>query len=109
VIKSIKYVAVAVLAAVSLSGCSLLQNELFTESFWAGSPIYKNDQAELGIAELAKGNYVTAEGHFLKALKVNSRDIDALIGAGILYQNTGPNTSLPKFRPANLQPIQQLT
>ena len=91
-IKSIKYVAVAVLAAVSLSGCSLLQNELFTESFWAGSPIYKNDQAELGIAELAKGNYVTAEGHFLKALKVNSRDIDALIGAGILYQNTGQST-----------------
>ena len=40
-----------------------MQNELFTESFWAGSPIYENDQAELGVAELAKGNYVTAEGH----------------------------------------------
>ncbi len=72
-----------------MGGCSFLQNELFTESFWAGSPIYQNDQAELGVAELAKGNYVTAEGLFLKALRVNSRDVDALIGAGILYQNTG--------------------
>ena len=69
-----------------------MQNELFTKSFWAGSPIYENDQAELGVAELAKGNYVTAEGHFLKALRANSRDIDALIGAGILYQNTGQLT-----------------
>lgn len=92
VIKSIKHVAVAVAAVVSLSGCSLLQNELFTESFWAGSPIYENDQAELGVADLAKGNYVSAEGHFLKALRANSRDIDALIGAGILYQNTGQLT-----------------
>jgi len=91
-IKSIKHVAVAIVAALSLSGCSLLQNELFTESFWAGSPMYENDQAELGVAELAKGNYVTAEGYFLKALRANSRDIDALIGAGILYQNTGQLT-----------------
>lgn len=69
-----------------------MQNELFTESFWAGSPIYENNQAELGVAELAKGNYVTAEGYFLKALRANSHDIDALIGAGILYQNTGQLT-----------------
>ena len=91
-IKSIKCVVVAVLIIVPLGGCSLIQNELFTESFWSGSPIYQNNQAELGVAELAKGNYVTAEGLFLKALKVNSRDIDALIGSGILYQNTGQLT-----------------
>jgi tetratricopeptide (TPR) repeat protein len=92
VIKSIKCVVVAVLIVVPLGGCSLIQNELFTESFWSGSPIYQNNQAELGVAELAKGNYVTAEGLFLKALKVNPRDIDALIGSGILYQNTGQLT-----------------
>ncbi len=46
----------------------------------------------MGIAELAKGNYITAEAHFKKALKSNPRDIDALIGAGILYQNTGQLT-----------------
>jgi hypothetical protein len=92
VIKSIKYVTFAFSMAMSLSGCSLLQNDLFTESFWVGSPIYENNHAELGVAELAKGNYVTAEGFLLKALKVSDRDIDALIGLGILYQNTGQST-----------------
>ncbi len=66
--------------------------ELFSESFWATSPLGQNQNAELGIAELAKGNFVTAEGHFRKALKANPRDIDALLGAAILYQNTGQQT-----------------
>lgn len=91
-IKSIKRIAVIAGVAVSLGGCGLMQNDLFTESFWAGSPLRNNNEGELGIAELAKGNYVTAEGHFQKALKANPRDIDALIGAGILYQNTGQIT-----------------
>lgn len=72
-----------------LSGCAFFDNNIFEESFWASSPFKKNDEAELGLAELAKGNYVTAEGHFQRALKANSRDIYALLGAGILYQNTG--------------------
>lgn len=72
-----------------LSGCAVFDNNLFEESFWASSPFRKNDEAELGLADLAKGNYVTAEGHFQKALKANPRDIYALLGAGILYQNTG--------------------
>lgn len=92
VIKSIKRIAIVAVAVGSLGGCGLMQNELFTESFWAGSPLYENNEAELGIAELAKGNFVTAEGRFQKALKTNPRDIDALIGAGILYQNTGQLT-----------------
>lgn len=92
VIKSFKQVALVTAAVVTLSGCSLLQSDLFTESFWAGSPLHDNNEAELGIAELTKGNYVTAEGRFQKALKSNPRDIDALIGAGILYQNTGQLT-----------------
>ncbi len=76
-------------AAGLLSGCAVFDGNLFEESFWASSPFKQNDQAELGIAQLAKGNYVTAEGHFQRALKANSRDVDALLGAGILYQNTG--------------------
>jgi hypothetical protein len=66
-----------------------MQGELFDETFWAGSPFRVNDEAELGIADMAKGNYVSAEAHFKRALRTNPRDIDALIGAGILYQNTG--------------------
>jgi len=92
VIRPIKNIVVAALTVVSLSGCSLMQGDLFSESFWAGSPLRVNDEAELGVAELAKGNYVTAEAHFRRALKSNPRDIDALIGAGILYQNTGQLT-----------------
>ncbi|MBT7510255.1 MAG: hypothetical protein HN650_07540, partial [Rhodospirillaceae bacterium] len=77
------------LAVISLGGCGLMQGDLFSDSFWAGAPFRQNNEAELGIAELAKGNYITAEAHFKKALRGNPRDIDALIGAGILYQNTG--------------------
>ncbi len=91
-VKSIRQVAFSALTVVALSGCTLMQNDLFTDSFWAGSPLLENTEAELGIAQLSKGNYVTAEGHFQKALKTNPRDIDALLGAGILYQNTGQLT-----------------
>ncbi|MBT3661988.1 MAG: tetratricopeptide repeat protein [Rhodospirillaceae bacterium] len=80
------------LAVISLGGCGLMQGDLFSDSFWAGAPFRQNNEAELGIAELAKGNYITAEAHFKKALRGNPRDIDALIGAGILYQNTGQLT-----------------
>jgi len=92
VIGPIKRIAVAALTSVLLGGCSLISPDLFSSSFWAGSPFSVNQEAELGIAELAKGNYVTAQAHFQRALKSNSRDIDALIGAGILYQNTGQLT-----------------
>jgi len=81
-----------VVLAAGLSGCGILQGQLLDESFWAGSPFHNNQEAELGIAELAKGNYITSEAHFKRALKGNPRDIDALIGAGILYQNTGQLT-----------------
>jgi tetratricopeptide (TPR) repeat protein len=75
-----------------LGGCGMMQGQIFNESFWAGSPFHDNAEAELGIAEMAKGNYITAESHFKKALRGNPRDIDALLGAGILYQNTGQMT-----------------
>jgi len=72
-----------------LSGCALVDGDLFSKSFWSSSPFNKNEQAELGIAELAKGNYVTADNYFQQALQANPRDVHALLGAGILYQNTG--------------------
>ena len=85
--------AVVAVASMGLGACGALsESQIFTDTFWAGSPIKKNDEAELGIAELAKGNFVTAESHFLKALQANPKDVDALLGAGILYQNTGQIT-----------------
>ncbi len=89
IVKLVTKGAALCVVAVVLSGCGLLNNGVFKESFWASSPFKQNDEAELGIAELAKGNYVTAEGHFQRALNANMRDIDALLGSGILYQNTG--------------------
>lgn len=86
---SLSRFACLLVAGTVLSGCAIFDGEVFDRSFWSSSPFNKNEQAELGIAELAKGNYVTAEGYFQKALKANPRDVHALIGAGILYQNTG--------------------
>ena len=92
-IERIKHIAVLVAASAALSGCGLLQQDMFTASFWdLGLLSSQNIQAELGIAEMAKGNYITAEGRFKNALRTNPKDINALIGAGILYQNTGQST-----------------
>ncbi|MDA1091333.1 MAG: tetratricopeptide repeat protein [Proteobacteria bacterium] len=88
----LKRIAFVVLIAIGLGACGLFQGDLFQNSFWASSPFQNNDEAELGIAELAKGNYVTAEGHFQRALRRNPKDVHALLGAGILYQNTGQLT-----------------
>ncbi len=85
--------AAVVAAAIGLGACGgVLQGDLFKESFWASSPLKQNDEAELGLAEMAKGNYVAAEGHYQRALKANSRDVHALLGQGILYQTTGQTT-----------------
>lgn len=85
--------AFVAVASMGLGACGALQeSQIFTDSFWASSPLKQNDEAELGIAELAKGNFVTAESHFQKALQANPKDVDALLGAGILYQNTGQIT-----------------
>lgn len=81
--------AFIIVAGTVLSGCAIFDGDVFNESFWSSSPFKKNEQAELGIAELAKGNYVTADGYFQRALDANPRDVHALLGAGILYQNTG--------------------
>ncbi len=92
-IRRLKRFGVVLTATVGLSACGgILAGNLFDESFWFGSPLRENTQAELGLAEMAKGNFVTAEGNFKKALKYNSRDVHALLGLGILYQNTGQET-----------------
>jgi len=72
----------------------MFQGDLFQNSFWSSSPFQfkENEDAERGIAALAKGNYVSAEGHFKSALRRNPKDVHALLGAGILYQNTGQLT-----------------
>lgn len=88
----IKRLAIAGLAAAGLSGCGLAQE---SDSFWQGG--FWNDKAaapsttatDLGLAELAKGNYSQAEAYLADALRKDPNDQYANLAAGLLYQNTG--------------------
>lgn len=102
----------ALMAAVILGGCSQLNKGKITDpNFWESSPlITNNEDAELGLAELTKGNYGVAEAYFNKSLSRNDRDVTALMGLGILYQNTGQATKARQayeavlaIRPSNTQ------
>jgi len=91
--RRMKHIAVVLVASIGLSACGAMQTEIFDQSFWSNSPAKQNTSAELGLAELAKGNYVGAEGMFQKALKANPQDVHALLGLGMIYQNNGQITS----------------
>lgn len=87
-------IATVVLALGGLSACGAIQDsQVFQSDFWqfSGGPS-DNNEAELGLAELAKGNNVAAQGHFEKALAANPEDVYALYGLAVLYQNTGQPT-----------------
>lgn len=77
--------------AMMLSSCGFAQNSgsMLDFGFWEGGVFAGGDSAELGIAEMTKGNYLGAEKHYRDALATNPRDVHALLGAAILYHNTG--------------------
>ena len=81
--------------AMTLVSCGgLMEGGLFSPGFWTGSPLTQNNniEAELGFAELSKGNLTSAEAKFKNAIRINPRDFHALLGLGILYQNTNQTT-----------------
>ena len=83
---------VFVVLSIGLSACGgAFSPQIFQQSFWAGN-VAENTIAELGMAELAKGNYIEAEKRFQAALKKNPQDVHALLGLGMLYQNNGLTT-----------------
>jgi len=94
VVKGVSRFALVVAAVIGLSGCAAVNDgSVFSGGFWSQSPIMgRADSANLGVAELAKGNYPLAEAHFQKALKRNPSDPYALLGLGVVYQNTGRAT-----------------
>lgn len=80
----------AAFAIMSLGACSTFQEGAFTNNaFWAKGPIAENNFAELGLAELTKGDNVKALGFFDQALAINPDDVHALFGSALVYQNTG--------------------
>lgn len=86
-----RFVLVGALAG-GLSGCGGFETgEIFESEFW-NLRESENTLAEVGMAEMAKGNHITAEAQFQKALKNNPKDVHALLGLGMLYQNSGQVT-----------------
>lgn len=81
--------AAAALAISLIGGCAVLDGEMLSTDFWSVSPLMQNDAAEMGIAEIAKGNYAEAENHLKRALDANDKDVHALVALAMLYQNTG--------------------
>lgn len=89
-IKSQFRIAAAFSTMIALGACSAIQEGAFSDAaFWSQGPIAENSRAELGLAELAKGNNVGALANFESALKVNPNDVHALFGSALVYQNTG--------------------
>lgn len=82
---------VALVAGLGLAGCGAVnEGSIFDTSFWDKSPLVpKSNEAELGLAELVKGNYLDAEAHFDSALVKDPRNVYALAGKGMIYRNTG--------------------
>ncbi|MDH5749616.1 MAG: tetratricopeptide repeat protein, partial [Rhodospirillales bacterium] len=111
---TLKRLGAIFLAAAWLGGCgAYLEGSIIEPKFWEfGGPLSgkENDLAELGLAEMAKGNYAQAEFNFDKAVKANPKDVHALLGLGVLYQNTGRTVraremyqAVLALRPANTE------
>ena len=82
--------AAIVIVTGTLSACSAIQeSQIFQPDTWGLTSPKVNNKAELGLAELAKGDNFLAQGHFDSALKANPNDVHALYGLALLYQNTG--------------------
>jgi len=100
-------IAAVLLALTGLTGCSFIENTgLMKPEFWQHNANKENDFAELGLAELSKGNNVQAQGHFEHALKINPNDIYALYGMALMYQNNGQPVRARAYYDAilNMQP-----
>lgn len=64
--------------------------------FWERSDFSQtaisNSASDRGLAELVKGNYLPAEALFDQALGADPRNVYALLGKAMIYQNTGQMT-----------------
>lgn len=67
-------------------------HELKQNLFRAPAAPAGRDQADLGLAALAKGDEAAAQVHILQALHEDPRDVYALLGSGLLYEATGDET-----------------
>jgi tetratricopeptide (TPR) repeat protein len=82
-------VALALIAG--LSGCGgVSKGTVFERNFWTSGPVFgAGVETELGIAAMATGSYGEAESHFNNALAAEPRNVHALLGLAMLFQNSG--------------------
>ena len=84
--------------AIFVAGCDLLSNAKFMERFQRQSqPKDSTTLSEQAIGKFAKGEILQAQVLFDRALQNNPRDVHALLGKGLIFQQTG---QIPKARAA---------
>ncbi len=77
-----------------LGGCEALTNSNLLDLF-RGPPkvVDSTPQSELGLGKLAKGQLLGAQARFDEALRLDPRDVHALLGKGLVFQQTGQLTA----------------
>lgn len=91
-------ISVVLGALFAMSGCEFLENSNFLDNFKRQpKPQDSTPLSEQGIGKLAKGDFLQAQALFDQALRANPRDVHALLGKGMVYQQTG---QLPMARQA---------
>jgi tetratricopeptide (TPR) repeat protein len=84
--------------AIFVAGCDLLSNAKFMERFQRQpQPKDSTTLSEQAIGKFAKGEILQAQVLFDRALQNNPRDVHALLGKGLIFQQTG---QIPKARAA---------
>lgn len=80
-----------VFAGLILAGCQSLlpQNGPFGNFTRADQQVDTTPVSEQGIGKLAKGELLAAQALFDRALQQNPRDVHALLGKGLVFQQTG--------------------
>ena len=112
-LQTVRRVGVLGLMVASLAGCDLLANAKFMERFQARpQPQDSVPISEQGIGKLAKGELMQAQALFDRALQTNPSDVHALLGKGLIYQQTGQITqaqaaheAIVSIRPSNTQKL----
>jgi tetratricopeptide (TPR) repeat protein len=77
-----------------LGGCEAFTNSNLMD-FFKGPPrkVDSTPQSELGLGKLAKGQLLAAQARFDAALRLDPRDVHALLGKGMVFQQTGQVTA----------------
>ncbi|MBT3551548.1 MAG: hypothetical protein HOO19_04440 [Rhodospirillaceae bacterium] len=80
-----------IFAGLILAGCQSLlpQNGPFGNFTRANQLVDTSSVSEQGLGKLAKGELLAAQALFDRALQQNPRDVHALLGKGLVFQQTG--------------------